>query len=64
MSLGTDYVLKGKTRNLGVATALAMFVGMLESSTSMPDGKSRDLEDGGEREVTRFFKQRIECNCL
>ena len=59
MALGTDYLLAGHKE---VATTIAFLI--FENYDNDVKMKKRDLAQGGDRDVIRFYYRRAKCSCL
>ena len=64
--MGTDHLLHGESKNFCVAKDLAAVVLTFEAEVAGLDllAKNRDLKDGDNRELIKFFRKRTTCNCL
>ena len=70
-SLATEYILRGNDKDVILAEGLAITIVNIEQAEigasytfNRMVSISRDLDEGGQRTVTRFINKRIECDCL
>ena len=70
VSFAVGYLVESQTCDIKLAFCLAALVLSLEMENNYDLSKgdtammAQDLVDGGEREVTKFFRKRIACSCL
>ena len=71
VALSTDYLLKDEVHYLDMAATIAMTIVTLEFRTDLnllvdmnAVAKSRDMLGDVSRELTKFLRKRIKCNCL
>jgi len=70
-SLATEYILRGNDKDVIMAQGLAITIVNIEQAEvgasytfNRMVSISRDLDEGGQRTVTRFINKRINCDCL
>ena len=70
-SLATEYLLRGNDKDVIMAEGLAITIVNIEQAEvgasytfNRMVSISRDLDEGGQRTVTRFINKRINCDCL
>lgn len=70
VSFAVGYLVESQACDIKLAICLAALVLSLEMENNYDLSKgdtaimAQDLVDGGERELTKFFKKRIQCSCL
>ena len=68
IALGTNYIIKGKRCHIEMAATIAFLHNTLLSVNNIDDQKRlmrrRDLFQGDERDVIRYFYRRAMCSCL